>query len=365
MIRKSEILVNLTFLGQLGKGGPRFAQGLLTACEELNDYKQLPVTYLISSGTDCDWLKFPGRNYRYVPNLFSVDKGLLGGLARYLVPPMGISPQTVVFTPSHQTYIFSKNQIVTVHDVIALKFPSINWRQYFAFKYFLPIILKQALHVVTVSQTSKKAIKKYYGIKDTKISVIPNAADRNTFRPDPNIKKTNSLLALGASYPHKNIHELLEMRHLWRDKYSLDIISPESPYRSGLERFCHAAGLGPRVNFLSGVDEQRLVYMYQRARALIYPSWDEGFGLPLVEAMSTGTPVVASDIPVHREVCGDAAIYVRLGDKGSWERAFAILNNEQMTNQYILKGLERSKQFSWARSAMQLTNVLSYFINSD
>lgn len=363
MNKINDILINLNFLGQLGKGGPRFAQGLLTACEELDDFKQMPVAYLLNKRHGCDWLNFPERTYRYVSEIFSVDHGIMGGLARYLIPVRGSSPQTVVFTPSYQTYVFSKNHIVTVHDVIPLNFPRNNRRQYFAFKYFLPIILKRALHIVTVSQTTKEAIKKYYGIDDSKISVISNAADRNTFKPDPNTAKTNSLLTIGAFYPNKNIHELLEMHHLWQNKYTVDVISPESPYRSRLERFCLEAGIQSRVNFLSGVDEQMLIYKYRRARALIYPSWDEGFGLPLIEAMSTGTPVVASDIPVHREVCGDAAIYVTLGDKASWERAFAILDNDQMVSIYLNKGLERSKYFSWSRSATQLTNLLKKFIN--
>ena len=363
MDRISNIVINLTFLGQLGKGGPRFAQGILTACEELDDFKQMPVTYLLSKRDGCNWLNFPDRNYRYVPEIFSVDHGIMGGLSRYLIPTRGATSQTVVFTPSHQTCLFSKNQIITVHDVIPLNFPRNNMRQYLAFKYLLPIIINRALHVVTVSQTTKNAIKKYYGTIDSKISVIYNAADRNTFKPDSNTIKTNSLLTIGAFYPYKNIHELLEMRHVWHHKYTLDVISPESPYRSRLERFCHESGIRPRVNFLSGVDEQMLIHLYRRARALIYPSWDEGFGLPLIEAMSTGTAVVASDIPVHREVCGDAAIYVTLGDKASWERAFAILDNDQMVSVYVNKGLERSKYFSWSRSAMQLTNLLKMFIH--
>jgi glycosyltransferase involved in cell wall biosynthesis len=91
---------------------------------------------------------------------------------------------------------------------------------------------------------------------------------------------------------------------------------------------------------------------------LIFPSLDEGFGIPLIEAMNVATPVIASDIPVHREVCGDAAIFITPGKTKTWEKAFNTLKKEDLMNEYIQLGLIQAKKFSWDRSAHQLTDML-------
>jgi len=359
-----EILINLTLLGKAGPGVARFAQGLFSACENQPDFHKLSVTYLYAQGNYSLWNTMPGRSCHYLPNIFSVDNGRLSALARYLVPPSIFVPQRgYLFTPCHQGNLFSKNQIVTVHDVIPLrpnhgnKWPNLTWR------YVVPHILKRASLIVSVSKATKASIIKNYSINSDKIKVIYNAVDCKKFSPEKTVAKKNKLLVIGAFAHHKNTHELLANHDLWSDKYTLDIISRDSAYLRELKQMCSSFAIQDKVNFIFWVDDETLVNKYRQAKALIYPSLEEGFGIPPLEAMTTGTPVVISDIPVHQEVCGDAGIYITPGDRLSWQRAFDILEQNELVEDYVRRGLKHAKRFSWANSARQFTELLKSILS--
>jgi glycosyltransferase involved in cell wall biosynthesis len=358
------ILINLTWIGKMGPGTARFAQELLSACEQIPDFQRLPVTYLFGKGNYPIWNAMSGRRCYYLPNIFSLDKGMIAGMMRYLVPPTIFVPRGgYLFTPCHQGNIFTKRQIVTVHDVIPLRTKYRNGWQYLTFRYLIPIILKRASYILSVSETTKNLIIKNYAINPDKIKVISNAVDHKKFTPSISIAKQNNLLVIGAFAEHKNTHELITNHVLWSHKYKLDIISRESSYLKGLKIMCHSFGIQDRVNFIPWVDDETLVHKYRQAKALIYPSLEEGFGIPPLEAMCTNTPVVISDIPVHREVCGDAGIYITPGEQRSWQRAFDILDQEELVNVYVSRGLEHAKQFSWDNSARQFNEFLKSILH--
>lgn len=354
----AEILINLTMLANRVKGGSRYAQEILSRCEALTDFQQLPITYLFARGNYPQWNRVEGRKCQYVPNLFSVDRGKLFSLGRYFISPIIAQRPSCIFNPFYQSCVFLRNQIITIYDLIPLKFPRQNPIQFMAFKFILPVLIKRAIHVVTISQATKKSIIDYYGTEEAKISVIYPAVDRTAFPAASGTRRGDYLLVVGAYLPHKNIHEFLRHHDLWRGRYRLEIIAYESSYRRQLEKLCRALGITSEVRFISGIDDQTLLEKYQQARALVFPSLDEGFGIPLLEAMSTGTPVIASDLPVHREVCGDAAIYLTPGRRETWERAFKILADDSQVQEYVARGLSRAEKFSWADSAVGLTALL-------
>jgi glycosyltransferase involved in cell wall biosynthesis len=356
-----DIVINLAMVGKQPSGMGRFARELLTHCEEISDFQRLPVTYILAKGNVPTWVKVKGRRCHYVHDFFSLNGGRVHALSRYFLPPMIPSQQQCIFTPFYQGCLLLKNQILTIHDVIPLKYPQQNKVQHWAYKYLLPILIKKALHIITVSKTTKEAIRDIYKVSDSKITVIYNAVNRKLFFKKEEVTKNNALLAVGAHLPHKNLQELLNNHDLWSSRYTLDIIAENSQYRTDLMSSCKELHLLDRVNFLSGVDDSTLVDKYRRARALIYPSLEEGFGIPPLEAMSTGTPVLVSDIPVHREVCADAAIYITPGDRRSWENAFRLLEDEQVVEVFVQRGLERAKEFSWQDSALRLTELLQAF----
>jgi glycosyltransferase involved in cell wall biosynthesis len=359
-----EILINLTWIGKVAAGLTRFARELLSACEHLPDFQKLPVTYLFGKGNYPSWNNVPGRRCYQLPNIFSVDNGRFSAMARYLVPPTHVAPRdSYLFTPSYQGNIFTKRQIVTMHDVIPLRFPFERRWQYLIFRFLLPIILEKASYIVAVSKATKASIINNFAINPDKIKVIYNGVDQEKFSPAKSISKQNRLLVVGAHATHKNTHELLANHELWSHKYNLDVISKDSPYLRSLKEICTAYGISQRVNFIPWVDDVTLVNKYRQARALIYPSLEEGFGIPPLEAMSTGTPAVISDIPVHREVCDDAGIYITPGDRQSWQRAFDILGQDELVKNYVMRGLKHAKQFSWHNSARQFTGLLQSILH--
>ena len=354
-----EILINLTLLGKSGPGVARFAQELLLACEHQADFRKLSVTYLFARGNYPAWNAMPGRNCRYLPNIFSVDNGKFSAMARYLLPLSFFVPQRgYLFTPCHQGNIFAKRQIISVMDVIPLMFSCESRWQYLTWRYLLPLILKRASLIITISKATKASIIKIYTINADKIKVIYPAVDHQKFTPGEPLARQNRLLVIGAFADHKNTHELLANHALWSHKYGLDIISRDSSYLRELKQMCSSFAIQDKVNFIFWVDDETLVNKYRQAKALIYPSLEEGFGIPPLEAMSTGTPVVISDIPVHQEVCGDAGIYITPGDRLSWQRAFDILEQNELVEDYVRKGLRRAEYFSWANSARQFTQLL-------
>jgi len=361
-LRIGEIKINLSMIGQQARGITRYAQEMVSSCERLPDYQRLPISYIFGKGNYLSWNKIKGRKCYYTKNIFSIDKGKFYGLARYFIPPCKVNRDQIIFNPFYQGCYYLNNQIITMSDLIALKHVKQNILQYFAFKFILPRLLNNSIHIIAISQTTKKAVQKIYGIEDNKITVVHCGVDREVFHPDGCTKKTESLLVVGAHLPHKNIHELLENHELWSSKYVLDIVAADSPYVIDLKRLVERLKIQCQVNFLSGVDDLALAARYRRARALIFPSREEGFGIPPIEAMNCGTPVVASNIPVHREVCGDAAIYVSLGNRKSWERAFDILAQDDLLRDYIDRGLEQSQQFTWVNSAVRLTELFNSII---
>ena len=132
---------------------------------------------------------------------------------------------------------------------------------------------------------------------------------------------------VGARYSHKNVDEVLDQSKLWSSHFSLLVTSCGGDYKTRLLRKAALLGISERVEFRDYVSRDELIKLYQSCSALVYPSKWEGFGIPPLEALACGSPVIASDIPVHREVLGDAAFFVKLGDTSSWARAFEAVQS--------------------------------------
>jgi len=122
---------------------------------------------------------------------------------------------------------------------------------------------------------------------------------------------------------------------------------------------CQQYGLTDRVEFIDYVNERQLVVFYQQAAALVYPSLIEGFGIPPLEAMACGVPVIVSDIPIFREIYGDVPIYVNLGSPDSWALAFKQLANEPYVAKKIALGQKKSQEYSKERMCRELFHAIT------
>ncbi len=260
--------------------------------------------------------------------------------------------------------ILIPHKIMTVHDLSFLENPSWFSRVYYHYyKFMTPIALYTSKHIITVSEFSKKEILKYYGfIKPEEISVIYNAADKKKFHSLAGKRTNDSLpyfLAVSSLDKRKNFANLLEA-FKGIEHFNLKIVGGSNRVFSKTNTNLDTA---KNIEFLGRVSDQELLTLYNNAYGFVFPSLYEGFGLPIIEAMSSECPVLASDIEVMREVCGDAAIFFDPKDvsciHGALER-FCKVSTEERQN-LIQKGILNSKRFSWQNSARKVILTLNKY----
>jgi glycosyltransferase involved in cell wall biosynthesis len=344
-----KLLVNLSTLGAKPTGLGVYAAHCAQAVAEAFDAEFIaPASY---SG--------PGRVTVRSPENITIGAGRTAAIrrwwwARRFTTPAGRLP----YSPTHQAFPNAQGQVLTIHDLISLRFPDTYPVQASYFRQVIPRHLKRCRAVFTVSETTRQDVHDRYGFPLGAIHVVPNGVDPQAFRPPAQgAPREAFLLMVGASFSHKNVEELLDRGALWKSRYTLVIASCRGDYRRRLEAVVAERGLTERVRFLDYVTPTELVSLYQRCAAFVYPSRWEGFGIPPLEAMACGAPVIASDIPAHREVLGSAATLVRLGDTAAWEAALGSLDRPR--EPAATAGLPPHERYTWARSAEALVAALT------
>jgi glycosyltransferase involved in cell wall biosynthesis len=215
------------------------------------------------------------------------------------------------------------------------------------------LLLNQADYVTTVSKKCKSDIEAAHLTKRS-IGVIYNAP-AVTLDPLKSNTVKKDIVYMGSFMPYKNVELLLRTLPLLSD-YRLHLTSPIKPERrSELEKLIPDAS---RVTFWNGISDEAYATLLSTATALVSASKDEGFGLPLIEAMQVGTPVACTDMPIFREVADDAALFF---DPDSPEQlAAAIRQFEDLKTRqaYIARGHKRAQTFSWQNSAAELLRIM-------
>jgi glycosyltransferase involved in cell wall biosynthesis len=271
--------------------------------------------------------------------------------------------------------------VVTIHDCIHLMFPEyLRHRGAYAYAH---AALWTAAHrsdrIFTVSEQSKRDILKFFKIPPEKIVVTPNAIDeRFSVEPDEEtvaqIKDRYQLdkpfiLYAGNIKPHKNLERLVEAFHRVREDggYSdlrLLIIGNEISKLQSLRRAIHRHMLHKHVRLHGYVTADTLAVFYRLASVFVFPSLYEGFGLPPLEAMASGTPVVTSNVSSLPEVVGDAAILVDPYDPTSIAHGIVqVLKSETLRADLRERGLARARAFSWARSVGKVREIYGEVVN--
>lgn len=200
-------------------------------------------------------------------------------------------------------------KIMTIHDLSFLENPKWFSRGYYMwYKVMTPLAARTSRHILTVSQFSKGEIHRFYPfLSRDKVSVVYSAVDTNRFKPNAGAAGSGETFALTVSSldPRKNFARLVEAFKGVRGckLYIVGNANRVFGSQSALDEG------NPNIRLLGRVSDEELVSLYQRAACFVFPSVYEGFGLPPLEAMACGCPVLASDIPVVREVCADAAMY--------------------------------------------------------
>lgn len=249
--------------------------------------------------------------------------------------------------------------IVTVHDLKYLVYPGLfdNWLKARYYGWILRRGAKKATRIIAVSAATKLDLTAYH-IPAGKISVIHEASTlslRALPSPAARVRSKDEpfFLYVGECRPHKNIARILEAyRILVRQlgSNSPRFVFVGSRIAKSFEE--HIVGSSGKITFLDTVSEQTLINMYERAIALVYPSLYEGFGLPILEAMSLGTPVITSNRSAMPEVAGNAAILVDpLDVKQISEAMVTIVRKKWVRERLRMLGMRRAEAFSWHKTA--------------
>jgi len=264
--------------------------------------------------------------------------------------------------------------VVTIHDCIHLRFPQYLPNQ--AARLYAPVMMRvaarRARRVLTVSQASKDDILHFLGVPSSKVEVIHNAIDAGIAAPPTEGDITRVcerfqltspfILYAGNIKPHKNVDRLIEAYSILRrrgyEQHKLLVIGDEISKYPNLRRLVHRFQLHQHVRFFGFVPEATLAVLYRRAAMFVFPSLCEGFGLPPLEAMAAGAPVITSKVSSLPEVVGDAALLVDPMDAGAIADAMArVLDDEGLRKDLIRRGHERVRAFSWARSVARVREV--------
>src|SRR6266850_2772803 len=264
--------------------------------------------------------------------------------------------------------------VVTIHDCIHLMFPQYlpNRAAYAYARGAMWSAAKRSDRILTVSEASKRDILHFFNVPPDKIVVVYNAIDER-FWVEPaaeDIARVRErfqldhgfVLYAGTIKPHKNLVRLIEafaeLRKGEFEELKLLIIGDEISKLPALRRAVHAHKLHKQVRFLGYLPDETLAILYRLAAVFVFPSLYEGFGLPPLEAMASGTPVVTSNVSSLPEVAGDAAVLVDPYDpRAIAEGIRRVLTDEALRRDLRKRGVARAGQFSWEQSVRRVRAI--------
>ncbi len=255
--------------------------------------------------------------------------------------------------------------------MIPLRFPKRRSPLTTYFRYYIPQVLSQAQHIICDSTATAQDITQFFEIPATKITPVLLAYNTEHFRvlelPNRETEKNCPyFLYIGRHDPYKNLHRLIEAFAALpncRD-YELWITGPtDKRYTPLLAAQTEQLNITTQVKFLNYVPYEELPIIINQAIALVFPSLWEGFGLPVLEAMACGTPVITSNLSSLPEAAGDAALLINPYKTGEITEAMqAVATDAKLRSHLSTLGLARANQFSWAKTGQATVEVLKKYL---
>jgi len=274
----------------------------------------------------------------------------------------------LIFTPAPEGYLGEQRvpQVVMVHDLRPLSHPERSMQSLY-FRNWVPPLLRQCRHIVTNSKFTASEICSAIGVIEEKITVTPLGYDSAHFFPSGVTQRFHSrpyLLHVGQAYPHKNLERLIyafkSISQLFPEVDLLLLGKPHPSETTRLKQLTSDLDLSARVIFKSYVPYKELPNWYRGALAFVYPSLWEGFGLPILEAMACGTPVVTSLGSATEEVCkGDSALLVNPNSVSQIASSIhAMIRQPELATNLRNRGLKNCQNYSWESTATKTTGAL-------
>lgn len=313
-----------------------------------------------------------GGNFRMVP-----ETAPTYSIAEQLKIPLSLAREGVQLV--HEPHyvlppLVRCRSVVTIHDCIHLMFPEYlpNRLAYYYAKGSMWTATHKADRILTVSEASKRDILRFFDVPPEKVVVAYNAIDERFLTPaDPErmelVKQRYQLehpfvLYVGNIKPHKNLERLIDAfgraRSRCHDDLKLIIIGDEISKYPPLRQAVHKHKLDKHVRFLGFQPLETLSVFYRLARAFVFPSLYEGFGLPPLEAMACGAPVVTSNVSSLPEITGGAALLVDPCNEDAIAEAMTrAVMDESLRAELIRKGQQRARAFSWKQSVQTIHEI--------
>lgn len=271
------------------------------------------------------------------------------------------------FSPGYNCpFFFLNRSIITIHD---LNHIDVNHNSSFLKKIYYEFVMKRACQksfkILTVSDFSKKRICEWAGISDSKVLVVGNGVSEEFLNKENDIDSVDGeyILVVSNRKKHKNESKILSAFDLANIPSSVKLIFTGIPDEN-LEKEIKSKNLQGRVIFKGRVGNNELASLYKNSLFLLFPSLYEGFGLPVIEAMSCGTAVITSTTTSLPEVAGDAAILV---DPENTEAIALAINrlysDPDLKKELIKKGLIQAKKYSWEKTSGLINDCLNSFKN--
>lgn len=269
--------------------------------------------------------------------------------------------------------INAKKSVVTIHDMMWLDSPELTLG-HFKGAFFKPFAkfgfdktFKLVDHVIAISEHTKRRLIHYYPFLEKKISVISHGSTKISEQvkcPDERLIKNNFILSIGNSRPYKNVPRCLEAfskldlekeGKLYKKYF---VICGRGDHVKSLKKLTQKLKISDRVIFLGHVSNEEIEFLYQKALFLCFPSIIEGFGLPIIEALSRGCPVLTSNTPPMNEICGESAVLVDPLDVLSIKRGFEkLILDASFRASLISQGVKHSIYMNWERAAIETLKV--------
>ncbi|MFD0764654.1 glycosyltransferase family 4 protein [Mucilaginibacter lutimaris] len=310
---------------------------------------------------------FPDEVIRLAPST-GISRGMIGHLWEQVILPVKLK-NNLLWSPSNSGPMLVGKQVVTIHDLVTVDHPEwFNKKFTTWYNYMLPVLCKKAAHIIAISDFTRQRLIELYRVPENKISMIYNGADLplpvlSNF--DMQLPFKRYVLSLGSLEPRKNIPLLLNAWNAVLPKLPEDVGLIVVGARGNTKIFKDAGitNIPDRVHFTGHVTDEYITQLYKNAMFFVYLSAYEGFGLPPLEAMALGTPVLVGNKTAMPEVVGDAGLLVDTNSPAECENALLrLVGDENLRTDLAAKGTEQCKKFDWNKTSLQTWDVLQRFI---
>lgn len=364
--------IDARFFGPFGKGLGRYTQKLILNLEKID--QQNDYFILLRQENWEDYHPINPRFHKVLANYRWYSLAEQMGMLRTI---SSLHLNLMHFTHFNVPIFYRGDFIVTIHDLILTKYPTqrattlgplLYFFKHWSYSLVIRQAIKRARKVIAVSECTKKDIMDHFQVDEDKIYVTYEAVD-----PPKSIDKTDKrvltkfdikqpyILYVGNMYPHKNIEGLLKAfkdLSVVKPGISLVLVGKEDYFVLRIKQLVEKLGISSRVYFPGFVSDEELPYLYALAKAYVFPSFYEGFGLPALEAMSYGTPVIASQESCLPEILGSAAAYFNPHDTTEMTRQMTkVLDDAALTENLKKSGFDQIKKFSWGKMVDQTLDL--------